>query len=108
MPVKILTVQYDAARGIFEDDYMSHFIQNKRIIQLTPQFFMVNSFGSKKVQHYGKEITTIVRSFFGTRLEAIKPGIQANKPNPAKQIPTKTKQPVEKKEAHQLANSGTD
>jgi superfamily II DNA helicase RecQ len=42
MPVKILTVHYDPARGIFEDEVIAEFIQNKRIIEMTPQFFMLN------------------------------------------------------------------
>jgi len=42
MPVRILTVHYDPARGLFEDEVVAEFIQNKRIIEMTPQFFMLN------------------------------------------------------------------
>ena len=42
MPVKIITIHYDPARGMFDDEIISKFIINKKVIRMTPHFFIMN------------------------------------------------------------------
>jgi ribonuclease D len=43
MPVRILTIPFDASKDIFDDEILTKFLLNKNLVRLTPEFFMLNN-----------------------------------------------------------------
>jgi len=44
MPVRILTIPFDASKDIFDDEILTKFLLNKNLVRLTPEFFSIQKF----------------------------------------------------------------
>jgi len=43
MPVRILTIPFDAGKDVFNDEILTKFLLNKNLVRMSPEFFMLNN-----------------------------------------------------------------